>query len=164
MLVPPFPETLDDEYRSVWERLYTGCEVDANGCWIWMRSVDTSDYGRLYCIGRLLGAHKVSWILHNGDVPDGVLVLHRCDVRRCVNPRHLFLGTHQSNSDDCIAKGRDKHVSGEQHGNAILTMQEIVIIRSRLAAGETQVSVAKDFGVCQAHVSRIQRGKSWSHG
>lgn len=78
----------------------------AEGCWGWEGSKDTGGYGRLWIAGKTFAAHRISWELTNGAIPLGLLVLHRCDNRECVNPAHLFLGTHTDNMRDKMAKGR----------------------------------------------------------
>jgi hypothetical protein len=98
--------------RSAEERFWS--EVRKEGaCWVFDGRRDRWGYGRLY-IGRrnrrtaYTGAHRFSYQLHCGPVSDGLLVLHRCDNPPCVNPAHLFLGTHQANMKDMVAKGRHK--------------------------------------------------------
>ena len=83
--------------------------VSESGCWIWMAACYRSGYGEISFMGRARPAHRVSWIIHNGPIPDGLCVCHRCDVRQCVNPAHLFLGTKQDNTLDMHAKGRDSN-------------------------------------------------------
>ncbi len=77
-----------------------------NGCWVWIGALDTLGYGHLTIKRKLRLAHRVSWELANGSIPDGLHVLHHCDNPPCVNPSHLFLGTHLDNMRDMIAKGR----------------------------------------------------------
>lgn len=76
-----------------------------SGCWLWI-GVDDGDTGYGRFGPRQHQAHRVSWLLYRGPIPAGLFVLHRCDVPRCVNPTHLFLGTQTDNVRDCIAKGR----------------------------------------------------------
>jgi hypothetical protein len=96
------------------ERLYAKLpERPGDGCWIFTGSTDTGGYGRLYThsVGRTVfldGAHRISYELHIGPIPDGAHVLHRCDVKPCCNPAHLFLGDHAANMRDMSKKGRAK--------------------------------------------------------
>ena len=86
----------------------------SDGCWLWTGAIKSNGYGHIGSEGpggylKVRTTHRVSWELHFGPIPAGLLVLHRCDVRNCVRPDHLFLGTHTDNMLDCIAKGRDRH-------------------------------------------------------
>jgi hypothetical protein len=82
-------------------------KVNRSGsCWLWTAGTTVFGYGQFFIDGRLEGAHRVSWRLHFGNIPDDLCVLHRCDVPACVNPAHLFLGTKSDNARDSVAKGR----------------------------------------------------------
>jgi hypothetical protein len=138
-----------------------------SGCWLWLgRPRGSNGYGGFMMNERVYVAHRASWLLLRGEIPDGKLVLHHCDNPSCVNPHHLFLGTHQDNEDDKVRKGRqargDKlahpRAAGEANGNSKLTIQAVREIR---AATVPQRSVAKAYGVTQALVSKIQRGEIW---
>lgn len=87
-------------------RLFSGARIEGE-CWVWTRSVGSSGYGKLR-IGRSkdVSAHRAAYAYFYGALPDGTCVLHQCDVRRCINPRHLFLGSKADNSQDMVAKGR----------------------------------------------------------
>lgn len=80
--------------------------MDDRGCWEWFGGASADGYGRFTHKGRKLLAHRVSWEVHSGSIPRGMLVLHRCDNPPCVNPSHLFLGTHKDNAQDRERKGR----------------------------------------------------------
>lgn len=85
-----------------------------SACWIWLACKYDTGYGQMSVDGVLWRAHRLSWVLTHGPIPDGVCVLHRCDNRPCVNPSHLFLGSRADNSADMIAKGRSKSPLGER--------------------------------------------------
>jgi hypothetical protein len=80
--------------------------VTESGCWIWIGHDNPGGYGAVRVGRKMLKAHRVAWMVHRGPIPKGMCVLHKCDVRPCINPDHLFLGTYADNSRDMIAKGR----------------------------------------------------------
>jgi len=93
-------------------------------CWLWIGYRDARGYGRIMRQGKVCGTHRVSWEIHNGQIPEGMGVLHSCDNPPCVNPQHLFIGTQKDNMRDCTRKGRawyvmhpDRVASGERHGS-----------------------------------------------
>jgi hypothetical protein len=140
--------------------------TDRSGeCWVWRGSLDAWGYGRMLVDGGYRRAHRVAWIVANGEPPEGLLVLHRCDNRRCVNPAHLFLGTNAENMADMRAKGRSAGAwqRGAQHPCARLTEADVIAIRARRAAGEQQRQLAKAYGVGEGAISQIVRGKTWAH-
>lgn len=86
------------------------------GCWLWMGSTWGGGYGQVRINRRTRFAHRVAWEVSNGPIPNGLFVLHRCDNPPCVNPAHLFLGTHQDNMDDMMRKGRKVVLTGDRNG------------------------------------------------
>lgn len=85
-------------------------------CWLWTGAIMTKGYGAFIFDGKQEGAHRVAWILKNGPIPDGLHVLHKCDVKNCVNTNHLFLGTNADNMRDKESKGRGNHATGDRNG------------------------------------------------
>lgn len=130
-------------------------------CWLWTASVNAKGYGQLFIARspRIVAlAHRLSWEIHNGTIPSGLCVLHRCDVPACVNPDHLFIGTKADNNADMKQKGRS--TIGEKNPMAKLTE---VAVRSILNDGRYQKDIAADFGIDQSLVSYIKSRKVWSH-
>ncbi|MGH9571494.1 MAG: HNH endonuclease [Candidatus Angelobacter sp.] len=132
-----------------------------SGCWLWTGYVNYGGYGKISMPGkRVKSAHRVSWEIRHGAIPEGKMVCHHCDVRKCVNPDHLFLGTVRENADDMKRKGRS--LSGERNRCARLTREQADEIKSLLAKGGLrQREIAARFGISIATVSLIKRGKVW---
>lgn len=137
-----------------------------NGCLEFIGS-RSDGYGTIRHNGAVVKAHRLSWELQNGPIPTGMLVLHSCDNPPCCNVEHLFLGTHQDNSDDMIDKGRDKHdgiaIQGELNGRAILKEQDVIEIRKLLDEGHTQQLIADMYNVTREAIKKIKLKQSWRH-
>ncbi len=129
-----------------------------SGCWLWTDATFPNGYGRFKVDGKSLKAHRVSYELHNGLIPEGLHVCHTCDVRVCVNPDHLWLGTNQDNVNDRDAKGRQS--KGSANGQAKLTEEQVWELYH---SEDTQREIAAQYGVSPAQVSRIKRKKGWRH-
>ena len=136
------------------------------GCWMWTGSVGSGRYG-VVDLGSPEGkrhstaAHRFSWELHFGPIPDGVLVCHHCDNPPCVNPAHLFLGTIQENMDDRNNKMR--HAHNERHGRAKLTLDQVQNIRLAFSTGVSKRSLSKQYGVVHSAIRSIIAGRTWKH-
>jgi hypothetical protein len=150
----PRPVSVEGKVRSLYK-------TNADGCWLWQGTIDVHGYGvivdeRL----RNAKAHRRSYEAHVGPVPPELHVLHRCDVRACINPAHLFLGTDADNMKDCIQKGRNAY--GERNGYHKLTRLEVDAIRSEFASGQaTQSQLAAKYNVDPSWISRIISGECW---
>jgi hypothetical protein len=124
--------------------------TNPGGCWNWTacKSPD-SGYGEFRLRGKSWYAHRAAYDLFRGPLVDGMFVCHSCDNRACVNPAHLFLGTHADNMADMVAKGRSKRSS-------VLTEDQVRAIRS---SSRTTRDLAREFGVSQTLAWAIKRGK-----
>lgn len=119
-------------------------------------------YGVVVVDGKQTQAHRYSWELHNGPIPAGLWVLHKCDNRKCVNPNHLFLGDLQDNVDDMVKKGRRAPTKGEKNPKAKLTWSDVDEIRRLLKGGqESRSTIANRFGVSKCSIGRIDRNQAW---
>jgi hypothetical protein len=125
--------------------------------------VNSSGYGYPRLRGVDVLAHRVFYESHVGAIPAGLFVLHRCDVRSCVNPDHLFIGTIRDNVRDAVQKGRWADRRGERNGRSKLTAALVKEIRCALAAGETQTALGPRYGVSQSLISDIALGIAWRH-
>jgi hypothetical protein len=147
------------------ERFLQNIQPDlVGGCWLWTGTlIKSTGYGQLQVGDRGIGAHRFSWEMVHGPITDGLHVLHKCDVRACVNPTHLFLGTAADNNHDMHQKGRARVMRGDGHVGAKLSSTDIPGILKRLADGETCIAIANDFGLTDCAINAIRRGKSWTH-
>jgi len=137
------------------------------GCWLWAGSLNGAGYGMLKNSRKKTEyrAHRLSWMINKGPIPNGMCVLHRCDVRCCVNPDHLFIGTHLDNMADRTAKGRDIlcrniNIRGEKHGKSKLTEKQVTEI---LASRKPKTILATLYGVNYSTIWRIQNHEHWNH-
>lgn len=135
------------------------------GCWIWVGDHDAYGYGRLMRAKRWLKAHRVAWELVFGGIPAAMSVCHHCDVRDCVRPDHLFLGTNADNLADMRAKGRERTnpLRGESCHQSKLSEDDVREIRISYLRGKTQVALARRYKVEQGTISKVIRRASWKH-
>lgn len=151
---------MDDATREHVLRLFMPKVQKTETCWLWTASLFPNGYGqfRTNLIPNRGVAHRASWLLHIGDIPEGLWVLHHCDVRRCQRPNHLFLGTAKDNTEDMISKQR--HTAGEHSVKAKLTEAQVMAIRADTRSTE---EIARDYAVSVPQINRILAGKNWSH-
>lgn len=170
------PELLTDRF---WSKVDRG--TDPQACWLWTAGVFRAGYGHFSGPGgQDIKAHRFSWELHRGPIPNGLWVLHNCpdgDNPRCVNPDHLWLGTNTENTADREAKGRT--ATGDRSGSRLhperlprgsdvaisrLTEVQVLEIRRRYAAGGvSQTALAEQFSVTQTAISLVIRRRTWRH-
>lgn len=144
-----------------WSKVTKG---EPDECWLWTSSTYESGYGQFSIGHKKMGAHRFSYELHYGPLPDGMFALHKCDVRACVNPNHLFAGTKADNSQDMVNKGRCRAPKGEAVHTAKLTAEQVVEIRKSLADGtHTQSELAKHYNVSYYTIHGIYTYTTWKH-
>lgn len=132
-------------------------------CWEWLRSKDSGGYGMVGVSGKNVKAHRVSWMLTHGEIPEGKCILHKCDNRLCINPRHLFVGTQQENIRDMVSKKRQHHPVGERNPKAKLTECDVRKIIQMKSTGMTNIRIALHFGVSESMIEFVIKRKCWKH-
>ena len=118
-------------------------------CWLWMKGCRSNGYGLTWHNGKPVSVHRIAWVLTYGPIPEGMFVCHTCDVRHCINPEHLFLGTHLDNMADRSIKGRTARY------NKPHVQVDPAEVKRRYVNGERQQAIAADLGISQATVSLI---------
>jgi hypothetical protein len=166
-----YPESTIERF---WSKVNVG---PPDQCWEWQAGLSLPNgYGVFWLNQSNHGAHRVSWTLENGEIPEGLLVLHKCDNKKCVNPRHLYLGTNLQNAQDTaqrnsgykerirqrvIKTNKERPAAVARRGNSKLSDQDVLRIRELVASGMMQKDVADMYGISRAAVCRIVRNKSW---
>jgi len=134
-------------------------------CWEWLASKDKDGYGRFFLEGKNVSAHRYSYKLVNGIIGEGLCICHKCDNPKCVNPNHLFLGTHTDNMKDKVKKGRARgnHI-GELNTSAKLTSEKVLEIRQKYSTNNyTQQKLADIYKISNSQISKIISKKFWKH-
>lgn len=148
-----------DSAETRFERQYV---VDEDtGCWEWTGAKHNYGYGQIGVNGRQTGAHRFSYELHHGEIPDGAFICHKCHNPSCVNPDHLYAGDPKSNAEDMVEAGRAPKPYGTKQGSSALSESEVVDIRERYADGDTVANLANEHEVSMGTLSRVVNGESY---
>lgn len=145
--------------------------IKTENCWVWIGNRNNYGYG-IQALGkgnqRAL-AHRTSYEMHKGPIPEGKHVCHTCDHTWCVNPEHLFTGTRSDNMTDCVNKGRHVshthpgYVRGSKNGRTKLSEEDVINIVKMRKEGAYQREIAAKFNIHQTNVSRIFCKRTWTH-
>lgn len=143
--------------------------VDFSGCChLWTRYKTHNGYGRITIRGKKMRTHRLAWEYENGEIPEGMYVLHKCDNPACVNAEHLFLGSHQDNMEDMRRKGRGKQgggfEGGENNPRTIINWGKVYEIRKMYQKGSKEfgsAGLSEKFGISKSQIKRIVNGERW---
>lgn len=149
-----------------WRRFVAHIDVrGAEECWPWTAGLFTSGYGQFRVGTRKVRAHRAYFEKVVGSVPEGKILLHTCDNRRCCNPAHLRIGTNAENSADMVAKGRARSgavsLPADRNPAARLTWAKVDAIRADARAGLTRAAIAKKYAISPSQAGNIIREKCW---
>ena len=148
------------------KRFWSKVKRTEYGCWLWQSTTNSTGYGRFVQNGKYLRAHRVVWEMCYGPIPDGFVVMHRCDTPSCVKPEHLKLGSQAENMADMAAKGRGRNAGfqGSACGNSKLTEGAVRDIRAKYRKGAVGYGhFAKQYGVTRSAIYRVVKRLSWAH-
>ena len=149
--------------EKILNRILSKCVRDVSGCVLWTGTATPCGYGRMSMNRRRLLTHRAVFELHNGPIPTGMCICHKCDTPACCNIDHLFMGTMQDNMDDRGAKGRNRVGIGEKQHLAVLTEELVRDIRKRSAEGEACLHISRSLKVGNNTVWNVIKGNTWRH-
>ena len=147
--------------RTTHENFLRKVDKVDGGCWEWTGAVLKDGYGHFHVNRKGVIASRYSYQHYKGDIPPGLVVRHKCDNPKCVNPEHLELGTQKDNYNDAKMKGR--HVHGEKHGNVLYSGEQIKKVLQLIAEGMRPIDISKQTGVALSTVYDVRLGRSWKH-
>lgn len=147
-----------------WSKVEIG---NPDECWEWKAGNNGRGYGKFYVGGDgnpQRYAHRISWSLANGDIPEGLILCHKCDNPKCINPDHLFLGTQAENMQDASKKGRCKPsmAHGNSSGHNKIDEKDIPDVKKMIAEGVSLKTIADIYGVSKQSIFHIKTGRNWS--
>lgn len=132
--------------------------IGESGCWIWTGTSTSLGYGELRLNKKRHYAHRFSYQIHKGQIPDGLVVRHQCDIPACVNPEHLKLGTQRQNVIDSVVRGRANRPKGARNGSAKLTPEQV---REAFLSNDSDCEIARRLSVHSSTIRNIRLGRVW---
>jgi hypothetical protein len=159
--MPSIPENDISRFLSRLDRTSS-----PDGCWLWTGGMTGNGRGAAYAtidgVYRQCPAHRLAYMIFHGDIPEGLFVCHHCDIPRCCNPDHLFIGTNRDNMIDMYRKGRNKQPRGESCSQSRLTLEQAKdILRRYKPYKVTTKMLADEYGVSMGAIAGIVRGRNW---
>jgi len=151
----------DENYKKRIRKEFFKKVLKSDNCWIWNGETSLG-YGVLYTHSIAIKAHRISYYLHFRKDPGKKLVCHTCDNKKCVNPKHLFLGSHRDNAVDMVKKGRACILLGEDNRQAKLTERKIIKMIKLVSKGNRPSDLAAKFGVNKNTLYYILNRQSWT--
>lgn len=136
---------------------------EEDGCWKWTGCNRGNGYGVLRYKGKTESAHRVSYKIFKGEIPEGYVVMHSCDCKLCINPDHLFIGTSKQNSEDMVKKNRQTKQIGEGNSRSVITEKIVLEMRKLRSEGIKIKEIAKQFNVKYFTCLDAVNGRNWQH-
>ncbi len=155
---------MESDLKRFWDKV-----EKTDSCWIWKAHKLKKGYGHFHFIDKDVLAHRFSYELHKGKIPEGLFVCHSCDSPSCVNPDHLWLGTNKENRDDAECKGRAKYFGftipkkGIENNKHKLTETQVIEIRELKKTGKSYRKIAKQYNVFWLTIFNLVHRKTWKH-
>lgn len=135
-------------------------------CWLWTGRANPNGYGAIQEGGkgsRSISAHRLSYQIHKGEIPEGLVVMHSCDNPACVNPDHLSVGTYKENTADMIAKGRKRTVAPKGTGNGKAKLNDSLVRYIRQNNNRPHAELARELNLSPNCIRGVKTGRTWSH-
>jgi len=155
---------LPPEFRQHYKNSFyarVGLPTTEDGCMEWLGHKNHGGYGQLSVHKKMMASHRLSYLMHNGPIPDGMFVCHKCDNPACLRPDHLWLGTCQDNTNDKVNKNRQARSRGEKSSKAKLKETDVIEILEKIRGGYTDEYIAAAYKVTPITIKRIRRNKTW---
>lgn len=150
--------------KNLFNHLKSRSRVDGHGCWIWTGSINTNGYGNARYKGKTTSVPRIIYALANpGDNIAGKCICHHCDVRACINPKHLYAGTKLDNAKDTVRRNRISRLFGRSNASAKLSEKKILKARALNASGISTRALGRQFKVSQSTISNAIAGRTWPH-
>jgi hypothetical protein len=132
-------------------------------CWIWTGRKNWKGYGEVKCNNKSYKSHRLSWIIHFGCIPEKMCILHKCDNPCCVNPNHLFLGTHQDNMIDMFQKGRGNRAFGTRVTPSKLNEEKVRSLRNDFYSGMKRDDILMKYSISKRAMYLVAKRITWKH-